>query len=39
MGNPAGPSGELFDSVMMVTDKFSKALQFLEGRKDWTAQA
>jgi hypothetical protein len=27
----------VYDTVMTVTDKFSKALRFLPGRKDWSA--
>jgi transposase InsO family protein len=26
-----------YDTVMMVTDKYSKAVRFLSGRKDWSA--
>jgi len=29
-------SGDLFDTIMTVTDKFSKALRFIPGRKDWS---
>jgi len=28
-----------FDTIMMVTDKFSKAVLFIPGRKDWSAIA
>jgi len=28
-----------FDTIMMVTDKFSKAVHFIPGRKDWSAIA
>jgi len=30
-------SGDLFDTIMTVTDKFSKAVRFIPGRKDWSA--
>jgi len=30
-------SSETFDMIMTVTDKFSKALRFIPGRKDWSA--
>jgi len=30
-------SGDLFDTIMTVTDKFSKAVHFIPGRKDWSA--
>jgi len=32
-------SVEPFDTIMMVTDKFSKAVRFIPGRKDWSAIA
>ena len=30
-------SRDLFDTIMTVTDKFSKAVRFIPGRKDWSA--
>ena len=30
-------SDDLFDTIMTVTDKFSKAVCFIPGRKDWSA--
>jgi len=30
-------SSEIFDTIMTVTDKFSKAVHFIPGRKDWSA--
>jgi len=30
-------SGNLFDTIMTVTDKFSKAVRFIPSRKDWSA--
>jgi len=30
-------SGDLFNTIMTVTDKFSKAVRFIPGRKDWSA--
>jgi len=30
-------SGDLFDTIMTVTDKFSKAVHFIPGRKDCSA--
>jgi len=30
-------SSDLFDTIMTVTDKFSKAVRFIPGRKDWSA--
>jgi len=30
-------SSEMFDTIMTVTDKFSKAVRFIPGRKDWSA--
>ena len=30
-------SANLFDTIMTVTDKFSKAVRFIPGRKDWSA--
>jgi len=30
-------SSETFDTIMTVTDKFSEAVRFIPGRKDWSA--
>jgi len=30
-------SADIYDTIMTVTDKFSKAVQFIPGRKDWSA--
>jgi len=30
-------SSETFDTIMTVTDKFSKTVRFIPGRKDWSA--
>jgi hypothetical protein len=32
-------SSEPFDTIMTVTDKFSKAVRFIPGRKDWAASS
>jgi len=38
---PCAPEGlaKPFDTIMTVTDKFSKAVRFIPGRKDWSAIA
>jgi len=30
-------SGDPFDTMMTITDKFSKAVRFIPGREDWSA--
>jgi len=30
-------SADIYDTIMTVTDKFSKAVRFIPGRKDWSA--
>jgi hypothetical protein len=30
-------AADLFDTIMTITDKFSKAVRFIPGRKDWSA--